>query len=582
MKLFIVIIVLLFPFGKPCLGKSKTVTIKIIQTSDVHGCFFPYDYISQKPMTGSMARVSTYVKNMRKKYGNNVILLDNGDILQGQPISYYSNYLDTLKENVAATVTNYLHYDAQTIGNHDIEPGYAVYDKWISEVKCPVIAANIINVHTKTPYTHPYIILNRNDIKIAILGMTTPAIPNWLTKELWSGLTFTNMVTETRKWVSYLKNNEHPDIIVGLFHSGKDGGIITDTYEENASLKIAKEVDGLDLVLFGHDHTPYAGYVVNNFGKKVLCLNPSNGAKNVSEATIIINKDKKNYSKSIQGTLKDIRNIPIDEEYMNYFAASISEITAFANRKIGTINNTISTRDSYFGSSAFNDLILNLELKITGADIAFNAPLQLDTQIKQGDIHMSDMFKLYKYENQLYVMRLSGEEGQKYLEMSYDMWINTIKSPNDHLLLLSKYTKNDQQRFGFANFFFNFDSAAGIDYEVNVTKPYGNRVSILRMSNGKPFNPKAWYNIAVNSYRGNGGGELLTRGAGINHDSLESRIVWRSQRDRRYYLMKAIEKEGVLNPKANNNWRFVPGAIVQPAAKRDHDLLFPNKQKDNE
>lgn len=577
MKYLFTIIALLTLLCAKCLSKSKTVTIKIIQTSDVHGCFFPYDYLNQKAMSGSMARISSYVKQLRMKYNDNVILLDNGDILQGQPVSYYSNYIDTLSENIAASVINYLRYDAQTIGNHDIEPGHIVYDKWISEIKCPVIAANIIDTHTGKPYTSPYTIINRNGIKVAILGMTTPAIPNWLSSELWSGLSFTNMVTETRRWVSYLQHYEHPDIIIGLFHSGKSGGIITDSYEEDASLKIAKEVDGLDLILFGHDHTPYSGYVINNFSKKVLCLNPSNGAKYVSEATITIKKDKKHYSKSITGSLIDVRNMPVDEEYMTFFAKIISKTNTFANKKIGTIKKSLSSRESYFGSSAFNDLILNLELKITGADIAFNAPLQFDTQINKGDILVSDMFKLYKYENHLYVMRLTGEEIQKYLEMSYDLWINTMNSSNDNLLKLSKYTKNDNQRYGFLNFSFNFDSAAGIDYVVDVTKPKGQKVSILSMSNGKPFNPKSWYRVALNSYRGNGGGELLTRGAGISHDSLQSRIVWRSKKDQRYYLMKEIENAGMIDPQPNNNWHFVPDSIVGPAAKRDYNLLFPHK-----
>ena len=171
-------------------------------------------------------------------------------------------------------------------------------------------------------------------------------------------------------------------------------------------------------------------------------------------------------------------------------------------------------------------------------------------------------------------MRMTGEEIRKHLEMSYDLWVNTMKSPDDHLLLLSEKTVGDQQRMGFKNFSFNFDSAAGIDYEVDVTKPDGEKVRILRMSNGQPFDEHQWYHVAVNSYRGNGGGELLTRGAGIPHDSLSSRVVWRSERDQRYYLMKEIEKAGIITPKPNNNWRFVPEDWVKPAAARDRKILF--------
>ena len=217
-------------------------------------------------------------------------------------------------------------------------------------------------------------------------------------------------------------------------------------------------------------------------------------------------------------------------------------------------------------------------LQITKADIAFNAPLQMNAVIEEGPIRVSDMFNLYKYENGLYTMRLTGEEIRKHLEMSYDLWVNTMKSPDDHLLQLDEKTFGDQQRLGFKNFSFNFDSAAGIDYEVDVTKPDGEKVKILRMSNGQPFDEKKFYNVAVNSYRGNGGGELLTKGAGIPKEELEKRIVYRSEKDQRFYLMEEISRMGEIEAKANGNWKFVPENWVKPAAERDYQLLFGKKK----
>ena len=158
--------------------------------------------------------------------------------------------------------------------------------------------------------------------------------------------------------------------------------------------------------------------------------------------------------------------------------------------------------------------------------------------------------------------------------MSYDLWVNTMTSPDDHIMLLSEYSKNDKQRLGFKNLAFNFDSAAGIDYEVDVTKPNGHKVRILRMSNGEPFDENKTYNVALNSYRGNGGGELLTKGAGIPADELRSRIIYESELDQRHYLTKEIEKNKVMSPQANNNWRFVPEEWTTPAILRDRKLLF--------
>lgn len=555
--------------------KTKTVTLRVIETSDVHGSFFPYDFINRTPKRGTLARVSSYVNKLRQQHGKNVILLDNGDILQGQPTCYYYNFIDTTSTNIAADVINYMQYDAETMGNHDVEPGHAVYDKWIKEVNCPMLGANIINVSTGQPYVQPYTILRRDGVKIAIIGILTPAIPNWLPANIWKGLRFEEMVSCARRWMDYLQKNEKPDVVIGLFHSGKDGGIKTPEYEEDASIRVAQEVPGFDLVLFGHDHTRHSSVVTNTAGKPVTCLDPANNAISVADATIELTLRKgKVVEKNVEGRIVNVTDEPIDEQFMAHFQPQIERINKFVNREIGQFKNSIYTRDSFFGSSAFNDFILNLQLQITGADISFNAPLSFDAVIKEGPVHVSDMFNLYKFENQLYVMRLTGEEVRKHLEMSYNLWVNTMTSPDDHLLLLSESTYGDQQRLGFKNFSFNFDAAAGIDYEVDVTKPEGQKVHILRMSNGEPFDEAKWYKVAINSYRGNGGGELLTRGAGIPRDSLNSRIIWRSHRDQRYYLMKEIEKQGVVDPKPNNNWRFVPEEWVKPAAARDRKILF--------
>lgn len=559
-------------------AKTKTMQLRIVETSDVHGSFFPYDFITRKPKSGSLARVSSYIKSLRKSHGDNVLLLENGDILQGQPTCYYYNYVNTDSENIASKLMSYLRYDAATVGNHDIETGHAVYDKWAGEVKCPMLGANVIDDNTGKPYFEPYTIIERQGVKIAVVGMISPAIPNWLANRLWSGMHFEEMVSAARRTIEYLRKNEKPDIIIGLFHSGKDGGITTPDYAENASLEVARKVDGFDVIFFGHDHTRFAETVVSDAGHEVLCLAPANNAHAVAEAQLTLEKRHGKWSvKEKKGLLVDIDSQPVDEDFMDYFKADIDEINNFVNKKIGEFGATITSQECFFGSSAFTDLILNLQLQITGADISFNAPLSMSATIKRGPVYMSDMFNLYKYENQLYVMRLKGCEIRKHLEMSYDQWVNTMQTADDHLLLLEESEWNGETRLRFKNMTFNFDSAAGIDYEVDVTKPDGQKVRILQMSDGTPFDEEKWYKVAVNSYRGNGGGELLTRGAGIPHDSLESRIIYRSEKDQRYYLMKEIERQGTITPKANNNWRFVPDSLVRPAAERDMQLLFGKK-----
>ena len=597
-KLTILFISLIMSVCSTNAKKPKTVTLKFIETTDVHGMFFPTNYTTGKAVGGSMARVSSYVKSQRATYGNNLILLDNGDILQGQPTNYYWNFIDTQDENIAASVVNYMGYDAQVFGNHDIETGHNCYDKWNREVKCPILAANMINAETGNPYTNPYKIIEREGVKIAILGMTTPAVPNWLSESLWSGIRFEEMVSCTRKWVKTIKEKENPDLIIGLFHSGLKGGITNDEYDENATLAVALRVHGLDAIFYGHDHLSNFGFIRQYEEKtddypfyfitkdggpssavslsktdSVLIVNPGSNAYNVGEATITLTmQNNKVVSKKITGQLVSMKSMPIDEEYMNYFADDIRRLQEYTTKKIGTFESSMNMGDAFFGSSAFIDFIHNIQMKTTGADISFTGPLAINTTINAGTVTTADMFNLYKFENTLYVIQMTGAEIKNYLEMSYGQWTNQMKSSDDHILLFDD--KNNERNNGFKNFYGNFDSACGIDYTVDVTKPEGQKVNILKMSNGQPFDTTKMYKVAINSYRGNGGGELLTKGAGIPKEELKSRILSQTELGQRHYLAEEIQKQGSVNPKPNNNWRFIPENLVAPAIQRDRELLF--------
>jgi 2',3'-cyclic-nucleotide 2'-phosphodiesterase/3'-nucleotidase len=585
MKKLVILLIAMIVTTLPSQGQAtKTVRLKVIETSDVHGHFFPYDFMEKKPLKGTLVRANSYISKQRAAYGDNLLLIDNGDILQGQPCVYWSNYVMPENENLAASVINYMRYDAETVGNHDIEPGHKVYDKWIREVRCPLLGANIVKEEYKNGEARPssiydglqpYSVHYKDGVKICVIGMLTPAIPNWLNKSIWKGIEFEEMVSCAKKWVKYIQETEKPDLLFGLFHSGLDSGIKTDEYEENATAAVAREVPGFDIIFFGHDHQVHNLWETNKDGGKVLLIDPSCYVKNIAEAEITLTYEKGHLTKKdIKGEIVSVLDEDIDQKMLDHFQPKIDEIKQYVDRKIGRFENPIYTRESFFGNSAFTDLIHNLQLQISKADISFNAPLSFNTVIQAGDVTQADMFKLYRFENLLFVLRMTGEEVRKHLEFSYDMWTNTMTSPEDHALRLNDESKDDQQRTGFQYYTFNFDSAAGIDYEVDLTKPDGQKVKIFQMSDGQPFDEKKWYKVVMNSYRANGGGELLTRGAGIPKDSMESRVIFNTDLDQRHYLTEEIRKMGTVNPQPNHNWKFVPEDWAKPALERDRILLF--------
>jgi 2',3'-cyclic-nucleotide 2'-phosphodiesterase/3'-nucleotidase len=280
----------------------------------------------------------------------------------------------------------------------------------------------------------------------------------------------------------------------------------------------------------------------------------------------------------ITGKIVNVPDYKPDTDFIKKFDAENKIIDDYVNRVIGNSSSTVSSRDAYFGSSPFIDMIHSMQLEITGADISFAAPLSFDVQINKGPITVGDMFKLYRFENMLYTMSLSGDEIQKYLEYSYSGWLNTMKGPDD-LLLKLRLGKDGKPvltngKAWFKNQSYNFDSAAGINYTVDVSKPEGSRILITGFTDGRPFEKNKMYRVAVNSYRGNGGGGHFTEGCVIPKNELRKRLLSSTDRDLRYYILKSIEEKQSINPLALNNWRIIPEAWVKKAESGEYKLLF--------
>lgn len=559
--------------------------VRIIFTTDVHGNYFPFDFRHQRWGKGSLQRVHAFVAQECQRHVGSTLLIDGGDMLQGEPTSYYFNYVDKSSRHRVADMCNFIGYDAGVMGNHDIETGHQVFDRFIRDCNFPILGANAIDVNTGEPYFQPYTVFYRSGVKIALIGFITPAIPHWIPKAVWHDMRFEDIQTSARHWIEVVKEEEHPDFIIGLFHSGMDEGIVTEQYKENAIRDTASGVVGFDLILYGHDHAANTEEILNPEGKPVLCINPGSYAHNVAVVTIgfsldevgnVLGHEVKNYKTHYIGTVRNLHG----HEFNQNFFREYQGVSKYAAEVIGTFHDDMQIIDAYFGSSSYIDLIQTLQLTVSGADISFAAPLFFNAVIKAGKVKKSDFFNIYRFEDKLYTVNLYGREIISYLEMSYDGWVNQMTGPDDPLLQTCPM-KNSPERIGFKNFIFNFDSAAGIHYTVDVSKPFGERVNIQHTDDGQPFDPDRVYTCAMTAYRANGGGELLTKGAGLSKEEIDRRIVATTEHDIRHYMMELVRNQIDIYPKPRNHWRFVPDEWVAAATERERQMLFNSGSTDD-
>ena len=378
---------------------------------------------------------------------------------------------------------------------------------------------------------------------------------------------FRDMVETAQEWVPYIIEKEKPDLLVGLFHSGTDAsyGGNPDAYmNENAVMLVAEQVPGFHIIFAGHDHRASIQQIANIEGDSVLIIDPGSHGRFAGEATITFDS---------QGMQIRGENIPMQaydpsEAFLEQFAKEFETVSEYLEDTITWLAADMEGLDALFGPSTMLSLIHNVQLDLSAAQISFTAPLSISAVLREGPLLVSDMFKLYRFENMLYRMELSGAEIDGFLEHAVGSWFNTMSGPGDHLLL---FGPNQPGRL--ASPYYNFSSAAGINYTVDVTGDPGDRVSIQALSDGSPFNEANTYSVALNSYRGNGGGGHLTAGAGIPKEELANRITWSSDRDLRFYLMEYLRQQDTLYPMTDLNWACIPAHFTQAASISDRKIL---------
>jgi 2',3'-cyclic-nucleotide 2'-phosphodiesterase/3'-nucleotidase len=292
-------------------------------------------------------------------------------------------------------------------------------------------------------------------------------------------------------------------------------------------------------------------------------------------------EDGKVVSKTLDAELLPVDKDKADRRMQEVFRPDYEAVKAFTLKEVGELKTDLRTRDAYRGMSDYLNLIHTLSLSCSPAQISFAAPLTFNGYIEAGTLVYNDLFTIYPYENQLFVVEMSGSEIKDYLEYSYDMWINTVRTADDRLLKIIDRpdARSGQKRWSFVNRSYNFDSAGGLIYDVDVTRPFGSRILIRSLADGSAFDENQTYNVAMTSYRASGGGGIMRDGAGVDTDKIDERVVeyYPEIREILYdYLLKhgKIDPEVIGDRTVVGEWRFIPESIAQKAMERDMTLLF--------
>lgn len=548
----------------------------LLTTNDVHGTYFDSTYVGDK-VKKSLYSVKYVVDSVRKADGaENVILVDAGDILQGDNAAYYYNYVDTADAHVYPRMAAYMGYDAVTVGNHDVETGHRVYDRVAKDLAgygIPFLGGNAIRNDDGKPYFPLYKIIKRHGVKIAILGYTNANMKEWLSESLWSGMTFKSIASLVQKDVDMVRSKERPQIVIVSCHTATgtgDGKVL-----ESEGMDIFKTVRGVDFLICSHDHKPFV-----TCNDSIGLINSGSHSRFVGQGKIDFTiKSGKVSSKKLETSLIPVDKFKIDTAMARAFHGDYVKVKNFTLAEVGTSDCDLVTRDSYAGMCPYMNLLHTVSISCSPARVSIAAPLTYNKTIPAGNLVYGDLSTIYPFENQLIIVNMTGAQIKNYLEASYGRWINTISSPSDHLLKIQQAgdARTGQKGWSFSERYYNFDSMGGLVYEVDVTKPEGNRISISALADGDAFSVDSTYSVAMTSYRANGGGGLL-RDAGIEPGSLEVVVRYPEIRNILYEYIKAeggIKSAVISRPQKIGSWKFVPEKLAKPALDRDLKLLFP-------
>lgn len=516
----------------------------LMETSDIHGSVFPQHYGTNEKAELGLAKVATLIKQQRRA-NEHTITIDNGDLIQGTPLTYhYAKFQHTLPNPMVA-ILNDLSYDAAVVGNHEFNYGMDLLNQAVKEANNPWLSANIIDVKSDQPYFgKPYVIKAfENGPRVGVLGLTTKHIPNWEKEEHIQGLVFEDVVTSAKKWVKILKEEEQVDLVVVSYHGGFERDLHTgepteSLTEENQGFALCMEVEGIDVLLTGHQHRQIAGEKVND----VLVLQPGNNGIALGKATIEMKRENGGFQVvRKESELLSPVGVAADQQVLDSIQAYEDEVQKWLDQPIGKMSGDMTVTDPMairLKDNALIEFINKVQMDVAGVDVSNTALFDNLATGFPKNVTMRSVVSNYIYPNTLVVLRVTGqivkdalERSASYFELLADGKVGVSK----------EFTTPKPAHY-------NYDMWEGIDYEIDIRKPIGERIVHLKYKGSKLL-PGAALDVVMNNYRASGGGDYL-----MYKDCL---VVKEIPIDVSELIANYILEHKVIEATVNHNWKVI-------------------------
>jgi 2',3'-cyclic-nucleotide 2'-phosphodiesterase/3'-nucleotidase len=546
---------------------AKRAWITILSTTDLHGNILPVDYYTNKPDARGLAKAATIIRAARKENPRGTLLLDAGDTIQGTPLEYVHNKMNNAPPDPMMLSMNALAFDAMAVGNHEYNFGLNVLGKARREARFPWLSANTYKAGTNETAYQPYIVNELNGVRVGVLGLTTAGIPSWENRENYAGLEFRDPTAEARKWVEILRTKERADLVVVAMHMGLEEDVRTGEVtpgqapHENEAVAIAQRVQGIDLILMGHTHREVPSLFINSdFARQtvsthggpkgeyyespfyvngVLLTQASAWGRHVARADVYLEKDEKGRWRVAAKQARTVAvtdRTEVDAEIAKIAEPYDRETQGWLSRVIGESPAELSAEQASFRDTAILDLIQRVQMEVGKADVSMVANFNPRARLPRGAVSVRDIAGLYIYENTLVVLEVTGRQLKDALEHSAKYFLPYAPGKSAAELI-------DEKIPGF-----NFDIAEGVAYDLDITRPVGERIQNLRFR-GQPLNPAQKLRLATNNYRVNGGG-----GYTMYKNAPE---LFRSSEEIRELIIDWVMEHKRVPSEPTNNWRLV-------------------------